>query len=59
MTKSEAQKLKDMIDRGYHDRQDYPPFALTAWDDRNRYREYVFRIIDELVAAGHLPPGED
>jgi len=49
MTKNEAQKLKDKIDRGHHERQDYPPFAVTAWEDRNRYREYVFRVIDELV----------
>lgn len=49
MTKEEAQKLKDTIDWGYHNRDDYPPFALTPWDDRNRYREYVFKIIDESV----------
>jgi hypothetical protein len=49
MTKEESIILKNTIDRGYHDRKDYPPYALAAWDDRNRYREYVFKIIDELV----------
>lgn len=43
------EKLKRDIDNGYHDREDYPPFALAAWDDRNRYRAYVFKIIDELI----------
>ena len=49
MTKDQAENLKNTIDRGYREREDYPPFAIAAWEDRNRYREYVFRIIDEAV----------
>lgn len=49
MTKEEAETLKNLIDRGYNKRKDYPPFALEPWDDRNRYRAYVFTIIDEQV----------
>jgi hypothetical protein len=56
MTKDEARTLKRLIDNGYHDRDDYPPFALNSWDDRNRYREYVFKIIDEQVAEGKKEP---
>lgn len=49
MKKTEADEIKQAIEGGYHGRKDYPPFALTPWDDRNRYREYVYRIIDEHV----------
>ncbi len=51
MTKKDAEDLKGLIDRGYHDRDDYPPYALISWDDRNRYRDYVFRIIDEKAES--------
>jgi len=58
MTKIEADQLKDEVDaRGRHgartniglERGQYPPFALTAWDDRARFRQYVFDVIDEFV----------
>lgn len=49
MNKNEAIKLKNEIDEGYHEREDYPPYALMPWDDRNRYREYIFKIIDEFT----------
>lgn len=49
MTKEEALKLQRTIDDGYHNRDDYPPFALMSWDDRNRYRKYVFKIIEEFI----------
>lgn len=54
MTKDEAEALKMKIDRGYHDRDDYPPFALDSMEDRIRYGAYVFKIIDEMVKdEGH------
>lgn len=56
MTKEEAEDLKRKIDRGYHDRDDYPPYAIESWTDRNRYREYVFKIIDEFVETGTQVP---
>lgn len=43
-----AKEIKHKVDMGYHNRDDYPPFALVSWDDRNKYREYIFRIIDEV-----------
>lgn len=35
-------------DDGYHNRDDYPPYAIMAWDDRKRWREYVEKINKEL-----------
>ena len=35
-------------DRGYHNRDDYPPYAIASWDDRNRYRDYILKIIEEI-----------
>ena len=49
MTQDDAKKLKDAIENGYYQRDDHPPFALMAWDDRTRYKEYVFRVIDSLT----------
>jgi len=46
-------KIKREIDNGYHNREDYPPYALMSWDDRNRYREYVFRIMNEFAQGQH------
>ena len=47
------EKMKQTMDKGYHDRQDYPPYALAPWDDRNRYREYIFKIMDEYAQGQH------
>ncbi len=46
-------KIKSEIDNGYHDRSDYPPYAIMAWDDRTRYRLYVFKIMDEFAQGAH------
>jgi hypothetical protein len=35
----------------YSTRDDYPPYALTAWDDRTRFQTYVLKLIDEVGAA--------
>lgn len=47
------QKIKLEIDGGYHKREDYPPYALMAWDDRTRYRQYIFKILDEYAQGEH------
>ena len=49
MTKEEIEEIKRVIDSGYGNRDDYPPYALMSWDDRNRYRKYIFKILDEFV----------
>ena len=47
------EKIKREIDEGYHSRSDYPPYALVSWDDRNRYREYIFKVMDEFAQGQH------
>lgn len=47
------EKIKREIDNGYHTRGDYPPYALMSWDDRNRYRKYVYQIMDEFAQGQH------
>ena len=48
------------LDSGYRkitnpkDPDQYPPFALTSWDDRNRYRAYVERVLTRLEKEGKL-----
>lgn len=45
------EEIKEEIETAYHCRQDYPPYALNAWDDRNRYHDYIFKILDEFIEA--------
>ena len=40
-----------MAEDGYHDRNDYPPFALTSWEDRQRWTAYLKRLAAELDDA--------
>lgn len=35
-------------DTGYHNRDDYPPYAVVSWEDRRRWREYMIKINKEL-----------
>lgn len=54
MTRADAEKLKREISNGYSERltkgpKDYPPYALTPWDDRIRFQAWVFKLIDEMV----------
>lgn len=36
---------------GYHDRDDYPPYALMSWDDRPRWTAYLQKINEELDSS--------
>lgn len=47
------EKIKKEIDYGYHLRDDYPPYALVSWDDRTRFHEYVYKILDEFAQGEH------
>ena len=49
LTKLQADSLKNTIDSAYHRRDDYPPYAVMSWDDRTRYRAYIFKLIDEMT----------
>lgn len=43
---------------GYHDRDDYPPFALTSFDDRPRWNDYLRRVAADLPALSRPTPTE-
>lgn len=60
LLQSKTNMILRELDDGYqritdeNDPDKYPPFALTAWDDRNRYREYVGRILARLEREGKI-----
>ena len=37
---------------GYHNRDDYPPFARMPWEDRVKWTEYLRKINDEMNKVG-------
>lgn len=43
-----ANALLKKLDDGYHNREDYPPFAIDSMTDRNRYRYYVRTVAAEF-----------
>lgn len=57
---SKIDEIMRELDGGYNrminpeDPDKYPPFALTAWEDRNRYREYIRRVLTRLEKEGRL-----
>lgn len=51
----DAERLKSTIAAGYIVRDDYPPYAIVSFEDRNRYRDYIFRIIDEQTEPEQVP----
>lgn len=44
-----AELIIQRANGGYHDREDYPPFALTPWDDRLRWSDYIKVIAAEVL----------
>lgn len=42
-------QILQALDSGYNDRDDYPPFALDLLTDRNRYRDYLIRVLNDLA----------
>ena len=45
---AEFKEVMEKAQDGFHDRGDYPPFALMSWDDRNKWNKYLEKINDEL-----------
>lgn len=48
-------RIIERANDGYNTRnaagkKDYPPYALTAWDDRIRWSAYIRIIADEIEA---------
>lgn len=52
MTEAEriAEKIIVRANAGYHDRDDYPPYAVTPWDDRPRWSDYLKKIAAIVIA---------
>lgn len=49
LTNDQANAILNAIDGGYHNRNDYPPFALDSMTDRARFSQYVSTVIRDLV----------
>jgi hypothetical protein len=48
MNREEAKEsIRKKIEGAYHERKDYPPYALMSWDDRARYHQYIMKLIEE------------
>lgn len=46
-----AQAIIDEANDGYHhDNANYPPFALTPWDDRIRWTNYIKTCAERVLA---------
>ena len=45
-----AEKIIQAANDGYHNRPDYPPYALTPWDDRLRWSDYIKKVAAEVLA---------
>lgn len=48
------QELKRKIENAYFERctegpKDYPPLALTGFEDRPRYNAFIMKLIDEQI----------
>lgn len=48
---SDFEKVLQIANDGYHDREDYPPYATTPWEDRNRWTAYLKKISAELDSS--------
>lgn len=46
-----AAKIIDRADAGYRNQEKsgYPPYALTAWDDRVRWTGYLRKVMVEVL----------
>jgi len=52
--KEALERLLRKMDGAYHERllegpKDYPPYALTSWDDRARYDAFIRKLIAETM----------
>lgn len=49
LNNDDVQYIMRLIGRGYHERNDYPPFAISPFEDRPRYHQYVERVLKDLI----------
>ena len=45
---ADFEKVLQVANDGYHNRDDYPPYAMSVWEDRNRWIDYLKKINAEL-----------
>jgi hypothetical protein len=46
-----AEAIVKRANDGYHsDPDNYPPYALTPWDDRTRWSDYLKKKAEEVLA---------
>lgn len=45
-----AARIIERANGGYTARDDYPPYAVTPWDDRLRWSAYIEKVAAEVVA---------
>ncbi len=48
---ADFKQVLEVAQAGYHNRDDYPPYALVSWDERTRWTEYLKKIDQELNAS--------
>lgn len=44
-----AEAIIETANAGYHYRSNYPPYAITPWDDRVRWSAYLKEIATEVL----------
>lgn len=49
LTEEQARYIERAISGGYHERNDYPPFAIVSFEDRPRYHQYIQRVLRDLT----------
>lgn len=57
LTKGASEQVAEAIIKrandGYHnDPNNYPPFALTPWDDRLRWSDYIKKAAEQVLNEG-------
>jgi hypothetical protein len=44
-----AEAIIQRANDGYHHRGDYPSFAITPWDDRLRWSDYIKKVAKDVL----------
>lgn len=44
-----AKKIIQAANDGYHNRDDFPPYALSPWNDRTKWSEYIEKVATEVL----------
>lgn len=44
-----AEAIISAANRGYHNREDYPAYAVLPWDDRLLWSDYIQRVATDVL----------